>query len=173
MGSGEFKSAADRADIRAWVSAPHMGLASCAPHHTIRAPTRTVYVIDRARPVRVFKNWKHGCYSIMQDGVVRASAREVKLHGVEFLVRASGRARMLRLKRKLVHAYAVGLLEDFVCPDDGNLLPPLAGRIAFYDPYRFDSFVDRDTLQPVFAAEQALLCDRGLIYLPQSLPAAA
>lgn len=130
-------------------------------------------MIDRTRPVRVFKNWQRGCYSIMQGGVVRASAREVRLHTVEFLVRASGRARMLKLKRRNVHAYAVGLLDDFVHPDQSQALPALDGRVAFYDPYRFDAFVDQQTLQPVFVAEQALLTDRGLIYLAQELPAAA
>ncbi len=130
-------------------------------------------MIDRTRPVRVFKNWHRGCYSIMQDGVVRASAREVSLHSVEFLVRASGRARMLKLNRRNVHAYAVGLLEDFVHPDQATSLPALTGRVAFYDPYRFDAFVDRETLQPVYAAERALLTDSGLIYRSQSLPAAA
>lgn len=130
-------------------------------------------MIDRARPVRVFKNWQRGCYSIMQDGVVRASAREVSLQSVEFLVRASGRARMLKLKRRNVHAYAVGLLDAYLHPDEPSALPALDGRVAFYDPYRFDAFVDRDTLQPVLSADRALLTERGLVYKPQSLPAAA
>ncbi len=71
-------------------------------------------VIDQNLPVRVFKNWKHGCYSIMQRGVVRASASQVRLTNVEFRVREAGRQRMLREKQKNVHAFAVGHLVDFV-----------------------------------------------------------
>jgi len=130
-------------------------------------------MIDRARPVRVFKNWQRGCYSIMQDGVVRASAREVSLNQVEFLVRASGRARMLRLRRRNVHAYAVGLLDSFVHPDQLSSLPALAGRRAIYDPYRFASFVDTDTHAPVWAAEQVHFDETGVAYAPVELPLVA
>ena len=51
-------------------------------------------VIDRDQPVRVFKNLKHGCYSIMQRGVVRASARVVRLADVEFRVGEKGRQKI-------------------------------------------------------------------------------
>ena len=68
-------------------------------------------MIDRNAPVRVFKNLKHGCYSIMQGGVIKASARQVRLADVEFRVREAGRRRMLRERRKNVCPYIeAGLL---------------------------------------------------------------
>jgi len=121
-------------------------------------------VIDYERPVRVFKNWKHNCYTIMQDGVVRASARQVHLRDVQFLVRESGRRRMLQRKRKTVHAYAEGRLEAHVHPGQEAQLAGIRGRMAFYDPYRFDSFVDRDSLEPVHQAGQVFLDESGLTY---------
>lgn len=130
-------------------------------------------MIDLQRPVRVFKNWKRGCYSIMQDGVVRASARQVLLRDVEFLVRESGRRRMIESKRKSVHAYAVGFLVAHAHPDDDIPVSGIQGRMAFYDPYRFDSFVDRESLQPVRHAGQVFLDERGMTYSAQPVPEAA
>lgn len=109
----------------------------------------------------------------MQDGVLHASAREVLLADVEFLVRPSGRARMLREGRKNVHAYAVGRLVDWVHPDEARATEGLQGRGVFYDAHRFESFVDADSHQPVFQASDVRLHERGVTYLPLDLPAAA
>jgi hypothetical protein len=121
-------------------------------------------VIDRNLPVRVFKNLKHDCYSIMQRGVVKASARQVRLSGVEFRVREAGRQRTLREKRKNIHAFAVGRLVDFVHPSDPRNIEPITGRGAFYDPYRFPSFVDRETQTPVTVVTDATFDENGVTY---------
>lgn len=125
---------------------------------------RTSDVIDQDKPVRVFKNLKHGCYSIMQNGSVRASARQVRLTDVEFRVRESGRQRMVRERRRNVHAFAVGRLCDYVHPDETRVLEVLGGRGAFYDPYQFSSFVDRETEAPVTTASVAQFDEHGVIY---------
>ena len=125
---------------------------------------RNPSVIDYEQPVRVFKNWKLGCYNIMQSGKLLASARQVRLSGVEFLVRESGRNRMLERGRRNVHAYAVGRLVDFVHPDDTRNLDQIAGRGVFYDPYRFSSFVDNETRDPINEAEFAQFDESGVIY---------
>ena len=44
------------------------------------------------KPVRVFHNWKRGCFNVMQSGVVRLTAGEVLLRDVTFVVREIGRA---------------------------------------------------------------------------------
>ena len=119
-------------------------------------------MIDLDRPVRVFKNWKLGCWSIFQDGRLRASARQVLLTDVEFLVRESGRQRMLREGRRNVHAYAVGRLLEHVHPEDGRELPALAGREVFYDPRRYASFVERDGGAAVAGAALAQFDEHGL-----------
>ncbi len=121
-------------------------------------------VIDKNLPVRVFKNLKYGCYSIMQRGVIRASAKQVRLSDVEFRVRESGRQRMLREKRKNVHAFAVGRLVDYVHPGDARELVRMEGRDAFYDPYRYASFVDRETKAPVTSVRAAHFDEDGVIY---------
>ena len=77
-------------------------------------------MIDYDKPVRVFKNLTHGCYSILQNGKLKASARQVLLRDVEFKVRESGRQRMIREQRRNVHAFAVGHLVDYVHPNEGG-----------------------------------------------------
>ena len=121
-------------------------------------------VINPEQPVRVFKNWKLGCYNIMQSGKLLASARQVHLSGVEFRVRESGRQRMLARGRRNVHAYAVGQLIDYVHPDDNRELGKPEGRGVFYDPYQFASFVDHETQDPVTAADFAHFDESGVVY---------
>lgn len=60
--------------------------------------------------VRVYRNLRTGGYSILdpKTGRVIAHRRQVALHNVEFVVRKAGRARVLRERRKSVHAFAVG-----------------------------------------------------------------
>lgn len=121
-------------------------------------------MVDRSRPVRVFRNWKHNCYTIMQDGRACASAAQVRLAKIEFLVRQSGRERMLRGLPKNVHAYAVGYLVDHVHPAGERRLEPLSGRSVIYDPFRFNSFVDGDTHAAVTSAAHLQLDEHGAVY---------
>lgn len=115
------------------------------------------------RPVRVFKNWARGCYSIMQDGVVQASARQILLRRVEFRVRQQARERMLATGRRNVHAFAVGDLVDFVHPEDRReLISPVLDTPVIYDPQRFSSFVERASLQPVRTAVLARFDEGGV-----------
>jgi hypothetical protein len=121
-------------------------------------------VIDIDRPVRVFRNWERGCYSIMQNGLVRASARAVRLREVEFRVREAGRRRMLDGGPRNVHAFAVGRLVDFVHPDEGRELEALGGRGVHYDPHRFGTFVDRETEDPIAGAGLVHFGEGGVTY---------
>jgi len=118
--------------------------------------------INHDLPVRVFRNLERGCYSIMQRGQVRASACEVLLRAVEFRVRESGRQRMIRERRRNVHAFAVGLLVDYVHAAAPARLRPLAGPSVTYDPYRFPTFFQRDTLAPVVHVALAQFDERGV-----------
>jgi len=109
----------------------------------------------------------------MQDGVLHASARQVRLADVEFLVRALGRDRMLRERKKNVHAYAVGRLVDWVHPEDTRDLAILDGRKVLYDAYRFPTFVDLDSHAPVLGSADVRLDEGGVTYRPVEMPEAA
>lgn len=122
-------------------------------------------MIDDSRPVRVFRNWKRGCYSIMQ-GTRLVSASEVTLSGVEFRVRESGRQRMLRSGKKNVHAYAVGQLIEFVPVGTGEMAEPTqpVGRPISYDAQSAGSFVDSESKAPVARASRAHFGAHGATY---------
>ena len=100
----------------------------------------------------------------MQNGRLLASAKQVRLAGVEFLVRESGRKRMLERGRRNVHAYATGRLVDFVHPEDARDLGKMEGRGVFYNPYYFSSFVDNETQTPIKSAEFAHFDESGVVY---------
>jgi hypothetical protein len=70
---------------------------------------------------------------------------EVFLHGVQFKVSEAGRQRVIKEKRKNVHAGVVGHID---CPriinDDDVLIT--------YNPYKYSTFVDRLDESPVTSA---------------------
>ena len=121
-------------------------------------------MIDRSKPVRVFRNWKHNCYSIMQGGCLRASAKQIRLANVEFRVREAGRQRMLRENRRNVHAFAVGELLDFVHPSEQRNLESFDGRQLCYSPREAGTFVDYETRAPVITASDVQFDESGVVY---------
>jgi hypothetical protein len=90
-----------------------------------------------------------------KSGLVVDRRPRVVLKDVEIVVSAAGRARVLREKRKNVHAGTRGTRI--------NRLPPgLTGwQQARYNPYRFESFVLTDGA-PVYKARYAVLDSKGL-----------
>ena len=131
-------------------------------------------MIDPNKPVRVFLNHKHRCYSIFQNGAVRASARQVRLTDVEFRVRESGRQRMLRENRRTIHAFAVGRLIDHVHPSEHErALGDLGGRRLRYAPQEAGWFMDAQTREPVASASVAQFDEDGASYVEASVELAA
>lgn len=87
----------------------------------------------------------------LDKGRVVAHARLVNLADVTFKVSEAGRQRVLREKRKNVHAGIVGewILDHF---------PKYDSEIAVkYDPYQHDSFVSLVTEYPIHKASAARL----------------
>jgi len=121
-------------------------------------------VINRNLPVRVFKNLKVGCYSIMQKGVIRASAKQVRLADVTFRVREAGRQRMLREQRRNVHAFAVGHLLDYVHPSDARELESMPGHGVYYNPHETGAFLDCESHTPVTTAGRVQFNEHGVVY---------
>lgn len=121
-------------------------------------------MIDYSRPVRVFINPKYGCYTIMQDGRVKASAKQVRLKQAAFTVRESGRQRMLREQRRNIHAYIVGTLLEYIHAEDAKTMGVLPGRGARYNPYRYSTFVDSQTEAPLSLADLVQLDESGVTY---------
>ena len=125
---------------------------------------RVTPVINQDKPVRVFKNLTYGCYGILQDGKLKASARQVQLTDVEFRVRESGRQRALKEQRRNVHAFAVGTLVDWVHPTETRQLTGVEGRVISYNPVGSGLFFDKLTNDPVMTADIVHLDEDGAVY---------
>ena len=89
----------------------------------------------------------------MQTGRVLFHANEITLGNVQFKVGKAGRERVLREKRKNVHAGVVGYITDV------SLL--CQGKRVTYDPYKYSSFVlsDKSTIKE---AKLALIDASGI-----------
>jgi len=125
--------------------------------------------------VEVYYNLHKRLFSVRalegeRKGRVIDHVHECAIKNAKFVVSEAGRQRVLREKCKNVHAHARGELVEgtnsyltligALANDAGAL------RAVKYDPYRFSSFVDLDTEEPVHEAEVCLL-----LRLPNGIPA--
>ena len=95
--------------------------------------------IDIKKPIFVYKNLHNKMYSVKQCGLVVAHAERICISRPEFIVRQSGRKRVLKEKRKNVHAFIKGIYSGsvFGTTAERNDLPM---KIE-YDPYKYNSFM--------------------------------
>ena len=110
------------------------------------------YKIDESRKVFVYKNLHKNCWSIKQDGLVKAHTEKndvIRLYSCAFKVNRKGREKVLREQRKNVLAGVRGFLSHpepmFACWDDLGWweMTPVT-----YNPYKYESFVDQRTEKP-------------------------
>lgn len=116
--------------------------------------------------VYVYYNLHKHCFSIKaltgpNKGRVVAHSNNVTLTDVEFRVSEAGRQRVLREQRKNVHAGVVGTLFSKDIPMEFIDSVP---HEATYNPYKYNSFVDKVTLEPIRHAEYAYLDNRRVFY---------
>lgn len=110
--------------------------------------------------VSVYRNLHKNCYSIRnQHGRVVEHATEFWLDDVVFAVGKAGRERVLRERRKNVHAFVRGERGE----RDAILADPTHGIAIKYDPYEGDSFFEVDTHRPVVGARHVYLGPFGIL----------
>jgi hypothetical protein len=84
-----------------------------------------------------------------------------------FIVSAPGRKRTLDTKQRNVHAWVVG--KKFAGIPSQH--PPFGFakqmRQVTYNPYKFDSFVDTETFEPVEYAYSAYMVGSKVYYIPK------
>ena len=118
-------------------------------------------MLDVLKPVRVYWNYKHRCYSLFQAGAVVGSAKQVLLADVALTVREGGRKKMLADGRKRIHAYAEGRLLDWTHVSEQRDLVSPGGMPVFYDPFRFPNFVSEPDHLPVHVADRVFFGEQG------------
>jgi hypothetical protein len=106
------------------------------------------------KKVMVYYNLHKQTFSVTYDGKVIMHADYVKLGDVEFRVRKGGKERVRSEKSKNVHAFVIGRLLDY-CEYPCDELPVTdSNRIVTYNPYRHDSFVYKQSEEPIYGAKE-------------------
>jgi len=86
---------------------------------------------------------------------------EVLMEDVQFKVSEAGRQRVLREKRKNVHAFVRGELVCHYSPQNQRMVQPETlieqGVELTYNPYKYSTFVIKSTGEPVYSASKVLL----------------
>jgi hypothetical protein len=110
--------------------------------------------------VFVYFNLHKKCFSIKalegdRKGRVVAHSNTVLLEGCKLMVSEAGRQRVLREKRKNVHAGVSGTWINYCTNRVENHFEFLSmvGRQVTYNPYKYDSFVIKATEQSVNKAD--------------------
>lgn len=114
-------------------------------------PAKVVEHVNVWKPVQVYWNVHTKCFSVRQQ-FVRCHATEVVLRDAEFVVNEKGRQRVLREKRKNVHAFVKGFVEP--CRSQ---FTEEAHDLATYNPYKHTSFVLYSTGEPVTHMDEVVL----------------
>lgn len=107
--------------------------------------------------VMVYYNLHKHTFSISYSGKIIMYADMVKLDDVEFRVREGGRERVRGEKRKNVHAFVIGNLIDYCEHPCSEFSEPEFGEKVTYNPYKHESFVLKNTEEPIFNADEVLL----------------
>lgn len=104
--------------------------------------------------VMVYYNLHKHKFSIQYKNKVILHTDYVKLSDVEFRVRQGGRKKVLEEKRKNVHAFVIGNLLDYGDLNSINNSEEPNNKIITYNPYKYDSFVNKQTKQPIYRANE-------------------
>ena len=102
--------------------------------------------------VEVYWNLNKNCFSVRHKGKVIAHRNCVHLRDIKWVVQPGGRARVIRERRKNVHAFARGtLVTTTPHPFDHEY------KRIIYNPYEYESFVTLGTKTPVYESTFARL----------------
>lgn len=91
--------------------------------------------IDLSKPVEVYFNLHKKVFSVRQGGLVVKHTEAIVLEDASFVVSQAGRERVLREKRKNVHALVRGKVGSFNIPYADESHP------AYYNPYKTKTFI--------------------------------
>jgi hypothetical protein len=107
--------------------------------------------------VMVYYNLHKHTFSVQKNGIVVFHADYLKLKDVEFRVRVGGKEKVRKEKSKNVHAFVIGVLEDFCEYPCEEMPEEPVGEIITYNPYLYDSFVYKKTKEPLYNANEVVM----------------
>lgn len=100
--------------------------------------------------VEVYYNLHKNLFSVRHKGKVIMHTYDVQITNPTFVVRPSGRAKVLAEGRKNVHAFVRGDMSE-------EVLGLSNGIAVTYNPYKYSCFVNKDTEEPVYQSKVAIL----------------
>jgi hypothetical protein len=108
------------------------------------------------KKVFVYRNLHRSCFSVKDcsTGLVIAHVDTIVLENCQFKVSQAGRARVLKEKRKNVHAGVVGVCIGL----SGRDLKTAVG----YNPYKYENFVVRESESKITEAKKVVIGKKGL-----------
>jgi hypothetical protein len=106
------------------------------------------------KKVMVYYNLHKHTFSVTYDSKVIMHADYVKLGDVEFRVRKGGKERVRSEKSKNVHAFVIGTLLDYCEYPCEDIPSPSSDKVVTYNPYKYDTFVFKNTEEPVYRAQE-------------------
>lgn len=115
-----------------------------------------------AHKVMVYRNLHNQKFSVLQDGLVVGHTTSIVLAGCTFVIQESGRQRVIRDKKKNVHAYVKGM----VCAPGFHVDVakfPNRERVR-YNPYEMNGFQNLEG-RIVDGAPYVELDENGHIYI--------
>lgn len=118
------------------------------------------------KKVMIYYNLHKQTFSIIYKGLVVNHCDYVKLSDVEFRVRPGGREKVIKEKRKNVHSFVIGTLMDYCKFPCENLPSEPNSNVVTYNPYKYDSYVMKDTEEPIYrAGEVEMINSRNKIFI--------
>jgi hypothetical protein len=111
--------------------------------------------------VDVYRNLAKNCFSIREckTRLVIAHVQTTTLHNAKFIVSEPGRQRVLKERRKNVHAYVRGWWKQ------GQAAPMPPVQEVSYNPYKFPYFYKKDDNSAVYLSPWVFLHDNK-IFVP-------
>ena len=137
--------------------------------------TKERSMIDKDNRVFVYYNLHRECWSVRQGGKIVDHTHSIMLKDCRYLVGKAGRKRVLREKRKNVHAFVHGYIHPHFIgldfdpePIDGwrkawTNLPEYQMREIRYNPYDKASFTYKDDASPAWFASYARFDEKRLL----------
>lgn len=106
--------------------------------------------IDFNKPVKIYKNLHNGLFSVMQNNLVVAHIESFILDNVIFKVNESGRQKVLKEKKKNVHAFVTGYVKAVNMESD--TMNSCHAQVR-YNPYLASTFFVGEEKTPITKTE--------------------
>ena len=100
--------------------------------------------------VEVYYNLHKNLFSVRHKGRVIMHTYDVHIMNPTYVVRPAGRAKVIAEGKKNVHAFIRGEMCEEIFGLDG-------GTSVTYNPYKYNSFVNKSTEAPIYQSKVAVL----------------